>query len=230
MQLHKKKRGVKNRWKLVSLRVGGIRRHLIAIAIKKILYFLSPSPRDWPGQNLLFLWCLCTLKRFHIWTISYSVNRDFLGNKDFQDWVLDHLQVFTWYSFFILCWNRETALECIVGKKRLKNSTDRKLMRRNSTQAIIRNLLRNTIRKHVDHLFRLQGIDSSISYVNFHIKMQKKQYLHVHCPVAKNSTDVSVPSARFSNYAWMFHKSPFSACRTLHLWVHPLHRPLGMWW
>ena len=56
-----------------------------------------------------------------------------------------------------------------------------------------------------DHLLWVQGVYSSILYLNFHSKMQKKTVLA--CPLAKNSkaslknsTDVFAPSSRFSNY------------------------------
>ena len=56
-----------------------------------------------------------------------------------------------------------------------------------------------------DHPLNLQGVYSSILYVNFQSKMQKNS----HCvsagkkntAILKNSTDVSAPSACFSNYA-----------------------------
>ena len=95
----------------------------------------------------------------------------------------------------------------IVGKN-VKNSTDRKLMRRNSTKAKIQNLPQNSVKCHkkrmFDHPLSLQGVYSSIFYANFHSKMQKR-HLHVQWQRSstaslKNSTNMSALSARFSNY------------------------------
>ena len=84
----------------------------------------------------------------------------------------------------------------IIGKS-INNSTDRKITRRNSTEAIIRNLPQKYVGK------------SSILYVNFHSKLQKnstcmcsghKSTVHWQTYSTAsliNSTDVS---ARFSNY------------------------------
>ena len=63
----------------------------------------------------------------------------------------------------------------MVGKN-VKNSTDRKLTRRYSTEAIIRNLFQNSVKYHWKAFLpplSLRGVFSPILHVNFHSKMQK---------------------------------------------------------
>ena len=78
-----------------------------------------------------------------------------------------------------------------------------------STEAIIQNSPQKSMIYHlsmVDHPLILQGVYSSILSDNFHSKMQKNSTClstgKNSTARLKNSTDVSAPSARFSNYAF----------------------------
>ena len=71
----------------------------------------------------------------------------------------------------------------VVGKS-AKNSTDRKLTRRNSTEATIRNLTHNTIKKHVWPPLKLIGCLCVHLICQFSQQNAKKTELA--CPLAKN--------------------------------------------
>ena len=71
----------------------------------------------------------------------------------------------------------------VVGKN-AKNSTDRKLTRRNSTEATIRNLTHNTIKKHVWPPLKLIGCLCVHLICQFSQQNAKKTELA--CPLAKN--------------------------------------------
>ena len=61
----------------------------------------------------------------------------------------------------------------IMVGKRVKNSTDRKLMLRNSTEAKNRNLPQNSVKYHQKAPLISQGVFSFIFHVNVHSKMKK---------------------------------------------------------
>jgi len=85
---------------------------------------------------------------------------------------------------------------------------DRKLMRRNSTDAMIDEFTSKwreiPLKSMFDHPLGSHGFYSFMLCINFHSKIQKNSTCvstgKKSTASLKNSTDVSAPSARFSNY------------------------------
>ena len=120
--------------------------------------------------------------------------------------VLEHQPIFTRCQFKLLhslssrwkccLWRKKvevsSAFRLLVGRwkttsvvgKSAKNSTDRKLTRRNSTEATIRNLTHNTIKKHVWPPLKLIGCLCVHLICQFSQQNAKKTELA--CPLSKN--------------------------------------------
>ena len=95
-----------------------------------------------------------------------------------------------------------------IVRKSVKKIADRKLTQRNSIETIIRNLPQNSVKYHWKACLttpKFIGWLTSNLYVNFHSKMQKKVEIlstgkKNSTASLKNSTHVTAPSVRFSNY------------------------------